>query len=577
MSFEPRLYPDIVRDLLTVLTGGTVAEAYIVGPDGLDSLKLDHTPVERVSNLEGQILLGDQPTPYRFTERDFQLVGTPDRPTELSIIKFRDGGKRPAPNSTLTVNYYPSRRNRLTPINDVNVGSVVRTLLETVSFELATQYQQLKRVYDSAFIDTAQGDSLDRVASLVDVQRLQQGHPIGKVRVSRRANSLDTDIFIPANTAVSDGKGARYLTSQDGTMLPNQASLELWVQGETLRTKTVDARALTVLERAIAGIDRVVNEEATFRATEAERDDQFAGRAKRAIHGTGRGTLDAIQFAVQNLTFVSSVTLTERPDGIPGTLRIAVALTEDTAFTRAQVEQAVLDFRPAGILATVVYAGKSELGFHVQLTLTGASAPQSTVTAITDGVTSRLGALVAALQPGDVLRRARITSAVLSDTRILDATIAYTVDGTAVAQDNFQLDAHNACHLDPAAVVFDQVRFDKAPSTPGPRLVQVDADFTIVIADNTVTDASALVPAVRARLEPFLTQIQAGGSLDFDQMLTKLRDDANLYVMVPAKSALDLVEDTGAFTEFRDGDAPYVLPAGTTLKLRNVTLTADQS
>jgi hypothetical protein len=574
VSFEPRLYPDIVRDLLTVLTGGTVAETYRVGPDGVDSFKLDHAPVARVSHLEGQILLGDQPTPYRFTERDFQLVGTDDRPTELSTVKFRDGGKRPAPNTTLTVNYYPSRRNKLTPVNDVNVGSVVRTVLETVSFELATQYQQLKRVYDSGFIDSAQGGSLDRVSALVDVQRLQAGHPIGKVRFARRPNSLDSDIFIPANTAVSDGKGARYLTSQDGQMLPNQSSIELWVQGETLRTKTVGARALTVLERAVAGVDSVVNDDATFRASEAERDDQLAGRAKRAIHGTGRGTLDAIQFAVQNLPFVSSVTLTERPDGVPGTLRVAVALTDDNAFKRAQVEQAVLDYRPAGILATVVYAGKSELGFHLQLTLAGASLPTSTVTAITDGVKQRLGALAGDLKPGDVLRRARVTSAVLDDKRILDAAISYTVDNNPVTQDGFQLDAHNACHLDPAAVVFDQVRFEKQAAAPGPRLVQVDAELTVVLIDNTVTDASALVPAVQARLKPFLEGLAAGASLDFDHVLTALRGDP-AYVVTPGKSTLALVEDSGAFTELRDGDPAYTLASGAAFKLRNVNLTQD--
>ena len=53
MSYEPRRYDEIVRDLLTTLTGGTVAES-LPAPAG-DSLlvpaKLKNRPVRRVSRL----------------------------------------------------------------------------------------------------------------------------------------------------------------------------------------------------------------------------------------------------------------------------------------------------------------------------------------------------------------------------------------------------------------------------------------------------------------------------------------------------------------------------------------------
>ena len=87
-------------------------------------------------------------------------------------IRFRPKARRPAPNSTLIVNYYPVHLAR-TPLTDVNVGSVVRTLLETTAREMAVQYAQVQQVYDSAFVETSTGDSLDKVVALVDVRRLR--------------------------------------------------------------------------------------------------------------------------------------------------------------------------------------------------------------------------------------------------------------------------------------------------------------------------------------------------------------------------------------------------------------------
>ena len=47
----------------------------------------------------------------------------------------------------------------------LTAGSVTRTLAETFARELAAVYERLGETYESAFLDTATGDS---VASLVD-------------------------------------------------------------------------------------------------------------------------------------------------------------------------------------------------------------------------------------------------------------------------------------------------------------------------------------------------------------------------------------------------------------------------
>ena len=47
-----------------------------------------------------------------------------------------------------------------TPLEALTPGSVARTLAETFSRELAKVYEQLGEIYESSFVDTATGESL---------------------------------------------------------------------------------------------------------------------------------------------------------------------------------------------------------------------------------------------------------------------------------------------------------------------------------------------------------------------------------------------------------------------------------
>jgi len=48
-----------------------------------------------------------------------------------------------------------------TTIRDLRPGSVTRTLAEAFARELATLYERLGETYDSAFLETATGDSVE--------------------------------------------------------------------------------------------------------------------------------------------------------------------------------------------------------------------------------------------------------------------------------------------------------------------------------------------------------------------------------------------------------------------------------
>jgi len=570
MNFRDRTYFNIVQDLLTLLTGGTAAETHAIGTTVPDLIFLENRPVRRVSFLQGKVQLGeDERIDYRFTERDFELVGTEQNPQDLVAIRFRERGQKPAPGTNLSVNYYPERL-KPTPITDINVGSVARTLIETLAREIATQYQQLQQVYDSAFVETAEGSALDKVVALVDIQRLKAGHPVGKVRFSRRSGSPGS-ITIPITTAISDGQGHRYFTSQEATLQPNQATVEVWVHGESRRTVPLESSQLTVLERAIAGIDRVSNDESTYRATDAETDAQLAARARRAIHATGKGTRDALRFGLEGLPFVAAATLTEYPDPpvpMPGMLRLDVALRDDNPFHRQVIDQRIDELRPAGIYIDRHWATGIVLAFQVNLRLAGSSLPNADLNSLKANITQRLSDYVNSLGPNGTLRRTRLVSLVVQDV-VVDATIAVTADGTPIDTDTWPLPQGTTARVNSQnPVTFGPVQFETSDTSNQPVQMQVDADLTV---DDLNTDVDSLKTTLTNQLTQFLNSIVPGAAISFDQIATALRND-DLFALVRQASVVTFDQQGGAFVELRDNDPPFTPPANSVLTVRNVTV-----
>lgn len=572
MSDYARPYPDVVRDLLTVLTGGTVNEVKEIGAVPPELIPLDDRPVRRVSHLAGRVLVGkgeqEKAIAWRFSERDFELVAA-DGLGERSAIRL--GRKvRLAPWSTLEVNYYPERL-RPTPITDINVGSVARTLLETIAREIATQYQQLQLVYEGGFVETAKGDSLEKVVALVDVRRIARGSPVGKVRFNRAAGSSGT-IFVPIDSVVTDGKGTRYRTTVEASLVPNQLSAEVWVHGESPRTKLLPAGALAVLERAIAGVSSVVNAEGTWAAAEDESDDQLRARARRAIHATGKGTRDALRFGLESLPFVSAVSIAEYPDAsvpMPGQVLLMVACSEDTPGNRAIVAQRVEELRPAGIFIDTRFAGAVRLAVLVDPLFAGDRLDVGQQAAAKGAMQAALIARVAGLAPGATLRMGPILAQLLGDARLADLKLAWTADGAPLG-DGAVLPGDKAARLAPEDVTFGPVLFERQAAGGAPVAIRIDLDGRFVSL--AVSEAGA-VAGVQQQLQLFAGKLVGGAEIAFDAVATAIRNDANYVIDLDALVVV-VESEGGGFTELRRGDPAFVTPASATIAVRAVRLTS---
>jgi uncharacterized phage protein gp47/JayE len=554
VSYVPRLYDEIVRDLLTTLTGGTVAET-VTAPAGdavIVPQKLRNRPVRRVSHLEGVVGTPDRPVRYRFTTADFELISTSSDPENRDAIRFRDGGRRPIPDTPLTVNYYPVQAPPA-PINDLNTGSVVRTLLETVAFEMAMTYQHLDQIYRSAFLETAEGRSLDKVVALVGIRRLPAGFPVVKIRFERRAGTPGR-ITIPPGTALTDDAGNRYLTQEELVLEPGESTRETMAVGDQPGTAEVETGALNRPEVVLAGIDVVSNPQPSRRLAQAETDPELRRRARGAFQGVARGTLDSLRFHLLSIEEVKDVTITEEPNGIPGEIKIDVAYFEETPAARERVAERILQVKPAGVRVLSGAAARRRINVRVALTLAGTGVTGPELTGIRGALETKLTSALNAVPPGGSVRRARLVSIVMEEPRIVDARVFLSADG---GEETEELTLNPGEVLEVVTPIqFAQPETEQAVTTQID--VKVSAQFPVHL-----TPGTTLAQAAQAIDNAFVSHLAtraADAPLTLDGVAAAIRDDSR-FALVRAE-AMITVESADRFFQLTDGVGAYA-PAPT--------------
>jgi Baseplate J-like protein len=341
MTFVAQPYERFVDDLLIALTGGTIREeyefvgidrAYAVGSPGLipESLRV-------FGQRDGAFVLFDGGVDYRYDANEQAVLWEtkgrpPDDHTFFYISYFREEGDR-----------------RLT---DRNPGSVTTTLAEAFARQFAVLHKQMQMVYESAFVDTASGPSLDHIAALLALTRKDAKFASGEV-LFKRSTPAPADISIPAGTVVSTDDGQNFETTDRRTLRRDQLSVvsPIRAQAEGAGGR-VDAGKIVTVNRPIFGIESVLNERATFFASERETDDELRRRIKGSLERAGRSTMEAIrQSLIEDVPELSesNVALTEQTD-VPGflDLRLGVADGSNPDLVR-RVEASIFGSRPAGV------------------------------------------------------------------------------------------------------------------------------------------------------------------------------------------------------------------------------------
>ena len=335
MSFRRRPFPEVLDNLLSQLAGGVAAEEHPFPPPGAAPFRhgLLRPPVAEVVSVYGS--RDAQPRLFR-RDQDYKLL-------DAQTLEWQTGAELPDPGTLIAVSYFP--RSAQPVLTDLQTGSVVRTLAETVGLEIARLYAQLEAVYQAGFVDTATGSSLDKVVALLGIDRVEGGRAQGEVEL-RRVEGTRGAINVPAGTRVMTADGnVEYETLSPVTLADGQNAIRA-VARDLEPNDPLPAGALTVLPVPIAGVAGVTNPAPTAIATADETDEELRERAKSFLHGSERATLGALRQAVARQQVLADVE--EDPDR-PGVVKVTPHVEKMAPELQERLLRAIAEARPAGV------------------------------------------------------------------------------------------------------------------------------------------------------------------------------------------------------------------------------------
>ncbi|MDF0551815.1 baseplate J/gp47 family protein [Kamptonema sp. UHCC 0994] len=215
-------------------------------------------------------------------------------------------------------------------LSDFQTGSVVRSLYESFAYEMAILYEQMQRVYLSAYVDTAEEFDLDKVVAVLGIKRGEPDYATGIVSFERDLG-LDENITIPLGTLVTtedteDSPKKAYKTIELQVIPPTETSITVRVQaiqpGETEVTK---AETITIMPQPIPGVKVVNNPEAiVFTGKLRETDEQLRERAKKTLLAASNANTTSIENALLSLPGVREVKVRENFQFAKGKVKLSI-------------------------------------------------------------------------------------------------------------------------------------------------------------------------------------------------------------------------------------------------------------
>lgn len=337
MSFRRKNYPEIADNLLNRVLGGVSGEGHAFPPPNASkppyAHPLEHAPVADVTSVFG-LRFGQS---YAFAKGiDYELT------SDGQSVRWKADGAVPDAGSVVEINYLP--KSRETRINDLHVGSVVRTLMEAMALETAGLYAQLETVYQSGFIDTAQGRALDHVVSLLGLARIKAGRNSADILFKRARNSRG-EVHLPAGTRVLNADGSiEYETLNDAVLADGQDTLKVKARDLVDTNDGIAADILVLLAKPIAGVEAITNPAPSTQLDRDENDDELRARAKSFLIGSERGTLGALKSVLASHNVSADVN-----DSTPGTIVISLHGDALSADQEQRLWTELDQVRPAGV------------------------------------------------------------------------------------------------------------------------------------------------------------------------------------------------------------------------------------
>ena len=228
-----------------------------------------------------------------------------------------------------------------TNITNLNSGSVIRTILETIAKAMSDLYQLIHTVTRAGFIQTAEGKWLDLKVRELGLTRKEGQKTTGYITFYRNTPK-DENITIPAGTIVktvkdSSGQEYRFKTIEEVILPAGETEIFTLIEAVNQGSNyNVGKETIVKITTHIAGIDGVVNKSVNLGAgsrswqvtvgTDIETDEDFRTRAIYRWDELGvGGTADAYRSWALSVAGVKSVQILDDFPFGPGTVGLVIA------------------------------------------------------------------------------------------------------------------------------------------------------------------------------------------------------------------------------------------------------------
>lgn len=552
MSFRRRTYPEVMENVLTGLIGGVAAESHAYPPLGGKTTPYEHAlenpPVDAIISVYG--IRNNQS--YAFIkDQDYQLKD--------NKLAWLEQANTPDSGSVFHINY--RTQGSTSPFNDLQVGSVLRTLSESFSLEMAGLYAQADAVYKAGFVDTAEGRSLDNVVALLGVARVKAGRNATKVKFTRSAGTVG-DIHLPAGTRIANADASvQYETVATITLLNGQNTIQVIARDVDDNIEGLAADALILLTKPIAGIESVTNIAASQVIERDETDELLRTRSKNFLHGSEKATIGAIRQAIAQQNIAADVT---ENDPSPGHIAVTVHADSFTPEAESRLDAAIRDVRPAGIEVNFTQAAAP---YEVDMALRISTADdllEQDLRFIQDGAARQIQDYFNGLTVGDTASVNRIVGLVLGNSSILDVRILSAsigsddvldrdkgiIDITAItgvaADDKVPLVSGDINIIDPALATLISVKVIYPISGAAPSESQITRSVMKAIEGiNEINDGELPGAATAEQLR--MRQINYGKFLSMTPLPGKPAANSYSAVAVSEDGDLPTIADAGDY------------------------------
>lgn len=194
---------------------------------------------------------------------------------------------------------------------NTSARSPLGIILRIVAWVIARLWQDTEDVYNSAYVNTAEGTSLDRLGPYVGVTRIMNQYAVGKVELTGTPGYI-----VQAGFRVAAGE--RYFETDDLVTIGSNGKVMANITAiEPGQTGNVAAGWITDIVNPNADVIAVTNPAATGGGREKETDQEFRDRFSLSVASGGSGTVDSIRGVLLSVPGVRAAAVIENTAKTP--------------------------------------------------------------------------------------------------------------------------------------------------------------------------------------------------------------------------------------------------------------------